>query len=186
MKKRIFIAINLPNKLKDDLSEELKNFKKNHQDQDIKWVNPENFHLSLHFLGYCEESQIKIVDSILKQEVKNIKEEIFLEIKEKGCFPSFKNARVLFFKCHQTGEENLNKIRKRIGEQLFKNNFKIDSRLWKPHITFARVKEPISLLENFQKIKSTNLKFKAHSIDLMKSDLRRTGPIYTVLKKYSF
>ncbi|MDA2936585.1 hypothetical protein MYX06_05200, partial [Patescibacteria group bacterium AH-259-L05] len=74
-------------------------------------------------------------------------------------------------------------LQKNIGKELKTIGIKIDKRPWKTHITFARLRRPAPLpLVQFKKFKP--LQFNIKSIDLMKSELYRSGPIYTVIKKF--
>jgi len=182
-KTRTFVAVNLPEHIKEKLSQIIEKTKKKYSQEDIKWVDSQNFHLTLHFLGYLTEKEINLVKDILEQETKNKQLKIILKIKEKNAFPNLKRARVLFFQCEEA-QGDLKKIQAQIGQELKKNNFKIDNRFWQIHLTFARARTPFSCSEDFKKNDSDSLDFKVNSIDLMKSELRRNGPIYTILKKY--
>ena len=181
LKTRTFIAINLPLEVKNKLSQIQEKIKKECGQKNIKWVSPQNFHFTLHFLGYLTAKEIDLVKNILKQTLNNQSLEIILKIKEKNCFPHLKRARVMFF----AGEEkkgNLKKLQKKIGQKLKTKGFKIDERPWKIHLTWARAINPLNFPDSFKKIQE--LEFKVDSIDLMKSELRRSGPIYTILEKY--
>ena len=53
---RAFIAIEIDNGIKDRLSEYLNQLKKT--GASVKWVAPENIHLTLKFIGYIEEETL--------------------------------------------------------------------------------------------------------------------------------
>ena len=180
MKTRSFIAVNIPKEVKQVLSNWVEDLKKDLK-TDIKWVIPENFHLTLHFLGYLEEKQLEKIKRILQSNV--FKTEIVLKVKEVDCFPNQNRPRVLFFKCEEKENNNLIKLQQIIGQALKHMNMEIDERVWQIHLSFARVKTPIKLLISFNK-KIPNVEFKVKSIDLMKSVLSRKGPEYTILNKY--
>ncbi len=180
MKTRSFIAVNIPKEVKQVLSNWIENLKKD-LNSDIKWVDPENFHLTLHFLGYLEEKQLAKVRSVLQNSV--FKTEIVLKITRVDCFPNQNSPRVLFFKCEEKKDNDLIGLQKIIGQALRYMGIEIDERDWQIHLTFARVKAPIKLPASFNK-KIPDIEFKIKSIDLMKSVLSRQGPAYTVLNKY--
>lgn len=181
MKTRAFIAINLPDDIKKDISVWLTK-PKNSLNGNIKWVNPENIHLTLHFLGYLGEDKLNLVKQILEVIVK-AGQPVFLEIKSYGCFPNENRPRVLFLNCCELDGDCIIDIQKKLGQELKKLGIKVDSRPWKMHFTFARLRKPTKIpLVKFKGFKQ--VKFKVESIDLMKSELRRTGPIYTIIKKF--
>lgn len=88
MKKRLFIAINLPDNIKSDLTVWLKDFIRHNQNQPIKWVKPEGLHLTLHFLGYLDEEKEKQVREMLRQIAgqKTIRQLADLEFDKLGSF----------------------------------------------------------------------------------------------------
>ena len=181
MKTRSFIAVNIPNDVKQVLSNWVENLKKDLK-ADMKWVNPEILHLTLHFLGYLDEKQLDKVRNILQGSV--FKTDIVLKIKGADCFPNRNRPRVLFFKCEEKKDNDLIGLQKIIGQALIYMGIEIDERPWQTHLTFARAKEPITLPASFNR-KVLDLEFKVEYIDLMKSVLTSKGPEHTVLNKYS-
>jgi len=181
MKTRSFIAVNIPNDVKQVLSNWIENLKKDLK-IDIKWVVPENFHLTLHFLGYLEEKQLDKVKNILQSSV--FKTDIVLKIIGVDCFPNQNTPITMFFKCEEKENNNLVDLQEIIGQELKHTGMEIDERAWQIHLTFARAKTPITLPASFNK-KVPDLEFKVEYIDLMKSVLTPKGPEYTILNKYS-
>lgn len=185
-KTRAFIAVNLPHTIKTELAQWIDRAKNNLplsflSDGNIKWVDPENFHFTLHFLGYLDDTKLQAVKKILENSLKK-EGSIGLEINSFGCFPNESRPRVLFVDSHELDGNRLLHLQKNIGKELETIGIKIDTRPWKTHITFARLRRPAPLpLAQFKKFKP--LQFSITSIDLMKSELYRSGPIYTVIKK---
>jgi len=181
MKTRTFIAVNIPKEVKQVLGNWIENLKKDLK-ADMKWVDPENFHLTLHILGYLEEKQLDKVRSILQSSV--FKTDIVLKIKRADCFPNQNRPRVLFFKCEEKQDNDLIGLQKILGQALRYMGIEIDERAWQIHLTFARIKTPINNLPTSFNKKVPDLEFKVEYIDLMKSVLSRQGAEYTVLNKY--
>jgi len=182
MKTRTFIAVNLPAEIKNELKTRINEIKSVLKNDGVKWVNSENFHLTLHFLGYLNEKELMAVQRILDNEVKNISA-FCLAVSGFGTFPEKNRARVLFVKCRQVNGDSLVNLQQSIGKRLKEIGMEIDTRPWQTHITFARLRVPekVSLIE-VEEIKE--IKFNIDSIDLMKSELRKSGPIYTIIKKF--
>lgn len=180
IKTRAFIAINLPKHIKQELNKWLENIK-GRFNGNIKWVSAGNLHLTLHFLGYLDEQRLENIKHILKNNVQ--KHKLFFNIKDIGCFPNKNRARVLFMQCN-INNDYLKDLQEKLKKEITNIGIKTDNRPWHMHITFARLIKPNKLLlSKFSKLK--NIGFEVESIDLMKSEIRRTGPIYTVLESFS-
>jgi len=179
---RAFIAINLPESLKKEISKLIENFKIKNPSQFIKLVSPNNLHLTLHFLGYLEEKKLNLVKEILSQMTKKL-ESFSLEIGEIGGFPDLFRPRVLFISLKEA-DDKLKNFQAELGQALEKIGIPVDKRPWQAHITLARIKNS-KVKIRIPKYEIKHLKFKVFSIDLMKSELFPQGPQYTILEKFS-
>ncbi len=180
MKIRSFIAVNLPLETKKELKKGVEKIKKEIK-TGVKWVEAENFHLTLHFLGELEVEEIQKVKDILRKTV--VLKEIKLKIGQTGCFPHRNSPQIMFFKCYEVESNYLTEFQERIGNELKKSGFEVDERPWQMHLTFGRVKTPIKIPDSLNKKMETK-EFLIKSIDLMKSELQPSGPVYTILKQY--
>jgi len=180
MKTRAFIAINLPLEIKKEIKKIIDELKR--AGGNVKWVEPENIHLTLHFLGWLEEEKIKEVKKILEENTKEIKS-CLIEIKGLDYFPTRTSPRVIFLEGDDKNN-NIRNLRAKIGEGLEAIGIEIDKRPFRLHFTLGRVKEKGFRLPQ-TKI-STNLSFEVRSIELMKSQLMRTGPVYSVIESFPF
>lgn len=94
---RLFIAIKLTKDLQNELStlqDKLKTGPPNQSrvsSPDVKWVKPENIHLTLKFLGETEEAKINLIKDILNQTAAKFKE-FSLEISNLGTFTPLEKA----------------------------------------------------------------------------------------------
>lgn len=147
----------------------------------VRLVNPEILHITLEFLGDITEEQVSILSDMLsKIEFKNLK----LEVNEPGVLPNEKHVRVVY--CEINGDtERLKEIQNEIRNNLKKLGFRVDSRIFKPHLTIGRVKSPknkdelIKVIKNLSEYKCGVQKIS--SITLKKSVLKSEGPEYSVL-----
>jgi RNA 2',3'-cyclic 3'-phosphodiesterase len=182
---RSFIAIELPENIKIFLSD-LENDLKSNCPPVLKWVNPDNIHLTLKFLGNVDIGKI---DSIIKS-ARAVTVDInpfSLTITQLGVFPNIKNIQVVWIGL--SGQlDSLLELQKRLENSLFHMGFPLEKRPFTAHLTLARVsdrasyadKERISAVlskSNYMHVLSLNVK----SISLMKSQLARTGAIYSRL-----
>ena len=180
---RSFIAIELPETVKSAFVELQGELKKT--GADIRWVKPENIHLTLKFLGNTEESTDSIVD-VIKGTCSRF-EPVTLEIRGVGVFPNVKSPRVIWagMNCNTA----LAEIRNSIEEGLFSLGFERDSRKFSPHLTLGRFRSSQGrrpLMDKIELLKDKSYgMIHAETVVLMKSDLAPGGAQYTRLAEIS-
>ncbi len=178
---RLFWAINLPEKIKEelgDLQNEIKNsFPMEAADSVAKWVALENLHITLLFLGIVAERHLPEIIETGKNAFQS-QAPLFLRL-QKICYGPKNQSPPRFIWIELAPNLSLQKIAQAIGES--KNFF--------GHITLGRVREwvwkHIDPEEQPDIEKELNLKFIANSVELMESRLKRTGPEYTVLQRFA-
>ena len=183
MRKRLFIAINLPENLKKYLG----NLRfKWVGDPTIHWVKPENIHLTLIFLGYLE---IDYLPSLIRAGQKSQKEilsqnlpPIEIKLDEATLGPNFERPRLIWVKIHPNPA--LEKIRNIIANNLRRENipFQEEHRRFIPHLTLARINRAP---KNFEPEK-ISWQFPVKSFELMESHLQKTGAEYDILDQFIF
>ena len=175
---RAFIALELNKEVKKELANIQKKLKE--IDGDIAWVDPENFHLSLNFLGNIDQGSVPTIEKILKNVCKKIKEfQLALDIL--GVFPYVSSPRVIWIGIG-SGYNSVTLANTLIDAGLKENNFRIKEKHFHPHITLGRAKN-IRDIDSFSKMIDT-LKPHCRSIDikkltLFKSELNSDGAVYT-------
>jgi len=173
---RAFIAVNLPLEAKDYLF----NLKKQVKEAKISWVHKKNLHLTLVFLGEITEDQL----NQLKDKLKQIKfKPIKGNLSQIGFFPNNNNPKCMWVSLEPAKE--INQLQLLVDQEtigLAHNEQKFVS-----HITIGRLKG-IKNKEKFKKsveeLELEKIEFTINSFQLIKSDLTRTGPKYTVLGEY--
>jgi 2'-5' RNA ligase len=182
MQKRLFLAINLPKEIKDQLAELVKKLDKANKNKPIKWVENENFHLTLHFLGSTPVEKLDSIDAAIGPIVAKYPTLNFSLSDKINAFPNLNEPKVIFLEMNELNDSKTIALQKEIGKALELLEFEIDPRPFKLHLTLGRVK----FETNFQipKIRVPSSEFQVSSIDLMESNLTPTGPIYMILKQY--
>lgn len=176
---RIFIAINLPQELKENLKklqEELSEYLPN-----IRWTKPENIHLTLAFLGPVKD--LEKVIKITKEAAEGL-ESFKLRLKGLGVFPQARRARILWVGI--LNDSKLSSLNLALFRRLTQGGFHLDDRKFSPHITIGRIKEKIREALSFvlNKFKENEFgQFQVKSIEVMESQLRIEGPIYKVIEE---
>lgn len=138
-----------------------------------KMVERENLHLCLSFLGEIEENEINDICRKL-DEISQRYKQFDVDVFGIKFIPSESYIRVLALGCSNTLLETISKnIKNDIGGDVKP-----------PHITLCRVKnieEKQKAVEDIKKIDSNIGKFTVSSIQLIKSELQKPGPIYSVI-----
>ncbi len=177
--KRLFIAINLPNEVKEKLKNIMAGI------SDFCRVPPENWHLTLVFLGYQpDEAIIPILESIKKAAQSFTAPNIEFEKIIYG--PSNRPARMIWLTGSKETSQILGKIKNKLEDDLIANRvrFKIENRPYNSHMTLMRFSGnpptlPSKPIDNL-------LNFTSQSIDLMEAYLKRSGAEYDILTKVDF
>ena len=183
--KRTFIAIPVvPSEL---LLEILRDLQKQMPGEAIKWVEPENLHLTLKFLGDTHEKQLPAIHEKL-----NVIGASFPKMNGTLTgldYFSFKgNPSVLFSKVN--GMPGLKEIAEAVNMTLEREGFLPEQRSFSPHLTLARIKtlgNNINFIRMAGQYRSIEIQpFEAEKMVLYESILRPDGPLYIPLHIYHF
>jgi len=180
---RTFIAIDIPENIKKGLinfTEKCRSL----QSDGIKYVEKGNMHITLKFLGELSEEQIEN----LSRDLAFIKFKAFpISVKTTGAFPNIFFPRVIWAGIFPV--ENLLEIFSKIESASINNGIPAEERPFSPHITLARIKSRADKgWADFLK-QNNNLDFGSFMPDgfsLYKSELNKSGPVYTKLKHFLF
>jgi len=178
---RTFVAIELPGKIISSISkvqEDIRSY-----GFKIRWVKPENIHLTLKFLGNVKKADIEKVGEAIYESVKEYSP-ITLRAKGIGAFPGIKRPRVIWVGI--SGQlDLLVGLQKTLDEKLEAIGFPKENRPFRGHLTLGRVKAKIDpkrfcdALNELVRFESET--FVADRIILFKSELKPTGAVYTKL-----
>jgi len=193
VKLRLFIAVDLPESLRRTLSDLQETLRHELKDISIGWSRIEGIHLTLRFLGDVEESRVREIGERMNA-IAMPWNPIQLELRTVGVFPSVKRPRVLW--CGIDGElERLSHLQARLEEKLETIGFPCESRPFTPHLTLGRFRDRASMSSQLIETLKLNLnervnlyvdRFTADSLSLIKSELHRSGSIYTPLVTTTF
>jgi 2'-5' RNA ligase len=179
---RSFIALDLPEDLKKGL-QNLQDKARKHTDC-VRWVKPDNIHLTLKFLGAIEESQVDPIARILENMTTGIAP-FKLQVKGFGAFPNARSPKVIWVGMDDN-QERVVLFQEKLEETLAAIGFAPEKRTYSPHLTLGRVKESRAkrdIEQLIEKYKDEDLGyFTAGSIVFYRSDLQPSGPVYSSLK----
>jgi 2'-5' RNA ligase len=153
----------------------------------LKLVDLNNIHLTLKFLGNTDEALVPKIKNIMEEGVANMAP-FELELRGVGAFPNVNRMQVLWVGTRNA--EGLGDLASYLQDELDQLGFKKEKRRFSPHITLARVRSG----RNLDAVRAvlgeyTEERFGVQTIDrirLKKSDLRPSGPIYTVVEEAHF
>lgn len=177
---RIFIGISLPNEIK----EKIENIKKTFRQSMInaKWVEKENMHITLKFLGEIPEEKVANIAKIIAKTSKFFKP-IILEIEGIGAFPNMKKPSVLWIGISK-GNEEIIKYQNLLETNLVDLGFPKDTKSYHSHITIARIKNHKNVDKLTTMIKEIKLgQMTFDKVDIIKSTLTPQGSIYNILEQ---
>ena len=179
---RAFIAFPLPEMIKIQISDIQERLKSDHLP--VRWVRPENIHLTLKFLGEISTSSIDVITGAIRETVLGCRP-LMLVTKGIGVFPGIKKPRVLWI--GTSGDiKPLLKIQGSLESNLEKQGFAREKRPFKSHLTLGRFKGqiPIEKLSGILRFYSdfSSEPFEARELILYRSELRPSGAIYTKIQ----
>jgi RNA 2',3'-cyclic 3'-phosphodiesterase len=153
-----------------------------HINAKIKFVETENLHFTLKFLGEINETMVKDIYSVMKK----IPFSPFpMTLQSVGSFPPAQ-PRVVWVGITE-GQNELAAITSFLDQNLKSLGFKPEKREFTPHLTIGRVKfigDKKSFMSILEKRKDFQFgKMTATAILLKKSILTQKSPIYTTLEQ---
>ena len=154
----------------------------------MKWVRPENIHLSLKFLGDVDESRESELRTALGRAAgggggRPEPRPLALQITGFGVFPDYRRPHVLW--AGVTPEPALELLQHGVEQAFEPLGFPTEGRAFRPHVTLgraarnARPRDFAGLETAFAKIPFDRT-VTISELDLMQSTLRPDGPVYQV------
>jgi 2'-5' RNA ligase len=152
----------------------------------VKWVEPENLHLTLLFLGEVDERDVPPVcqavsDAAAKQSA------FTMTVESAGCFPNPRRPRVLWVGI-SAGSQEVCALHDALEQPLLDLGcYRREDRKYTPHITLGRIRtDPGS--DQLAAALAKQAAWKGgdttiREVHVMSSELSSEGPLYTVLSR---
>lgn len=181
---RTFLGIDLGEEIRDRLvalQEELAEAA-----PDVKWVEPENLHVTLLFLGEVAQRETLDICRAAQKAIMDVPAFV-ISVEGTGCFPNLRRPRTLWVGIGK-GSDEIKEVHDAIETPLLEmGNYRRETRGYTPHVTLGRVKgdSPSDVLvKALAKHKTWSAgETIVKAVNVMSSELRSDGPIYTVLGK---
>lgn len=181
---RLFFAICISPQIRETLTQ--------FQDQlratgaHVKWVESNNLHITLKFLGATPETHIEVLKKAGNNTAAKVKP-FDVSWSGFGAFPDYKRPKVIWAGVSR-GEDLLEMFHLKLDSELTDFGFPPEKKKFKPHLTIGRVKSFRGLSELsriIEKNKNSQLgEMRVNSFSLQCSTLTPSGPIYREISAF--
>ncbi|GAB6101062.1 RNA 2',3'-cyclic phosphodiesterase [Thermococcus atlanticus] len=179
---RAFIAIEINDAVRDNLLRAQERI--GNKAARIKFVERENFHVTLKFLGEIDEALAEDVKKALAEIARKHKKHR-VRVKGIGVFPNPNYVRVIWAGIEN--DEGIKAIAKDVEREMRRLGFKKDKD-FVAHITIGRVKfvrDKVELAMALKDLADEDFgEFDVEAIELKKSTLTPKGPIYETVARF--
>jgi len=185
MNLRCFIAIEIPDRIRQGIGVLIETLKK--YSADVKWIPEENLHVTLKFLGNTPETLLPDIRDSLTAIVASY-EPFYITIGDTGVFPNRKIPRVCWVGIKDT--DTLKTLQSDIENSMKRLGFNTEEREFNAHLTIGRVHSRqgmISVVNELDRCKDQIFGgMEVKSISIMRSELKPEGAKYTRLYEARF
>jgi 2'-5' RNA ligase len=181
---RTFIAVDLGKSLRDRCLSMQENLART--GADVKWVEEDNLHVSLLFLGEVDEREIAALCRAVADGCAD-HDAFTLSVETVGCFPNPRRPRVVWIGVGEGGPELIALHDALEPPLLALGCYRRENRQYTPHITLGRVRSEaandplIAALNKYANWQGGETDVR--EVLVMSSELTPQGPIYTVLSR---
>lgn len=180
---RLFVAIDLPSEVLLRLERLLSALR---PEALIKWSLLDHLHITTKFIGGWDELRLEDLHNALTSLLP--RNEFEIEIKNLGWFPNERSPRVLWAGVH--GGAALAGLARDTEERLETLGIVKEEREYAPHLTLARVKNPIPLQRLRRRVEELQPaalgRFAVAQFALFRSDPGSNASVYVKLREYRF
>jgi 2'-5' RNA ligase len=182
---RTFIAVDLGKAIRDRcvaLQESLAR-----SGAECKWVEPENLHVTLLFLGEVVDRDVPVLCKAVAEVCAKLAP-FGVSVESAGCFPNARRPRVVWVGVGE-GAPELVALHDALGPPLLALGcYRREERQYTPHITLGRVKGERSPTDKLALALAKQAKWQGGTTEVreilvLSSELTPQGPVYTVLSR---
>lgn len=156
----------------------------------VRWVPPQNLHLTLKFLGDTPDTAIEKLKAGLHSVVSNAKP-FDMVLSGIGCFPNPRKPRVIWVGIDAQGN-HLQNLQVSVEAMTQAQGFITETKPFRPHLTIGRVKGHIKQSTDLASIGRAVEQaqvgeigiWPSDGISLMSSKLTPRGAVYTCIYQY--
>jgi 2'-5' RNA ligase len=181
---RLFLALTFAPPLQADIAEATRSLRE--ALPSLAWVSEPRLHLTLKFLGETEPDAVPAIRTACTAAV-HVAPEHAVILGDVGAFPNLRRPRVVWMGMHDTAR--LVSIAAALDHAVAALGVPAETRPFRPHVTLARVKVPLSTAEGTLLTQRAaeirvRLRVPVHEVALMQSTLGTGGPRYETLATF--
>ena len=178
---RTFIALNLPARERQRIHRGVRALREG--DVPVRWVEVENLHVTLKFLGEIRPERIAELEAVVER-VASATAPFTLVLEGFGAFPTLRRPRVIWMGARATPE--LRCLKQDLEWALADCGFEAETRAFHPHLTLGRADAgdragAFRHLEERVAELDLTCRVAVHTVDLMRSHLSREGARYSLV-----
>ncbi len=178
---RLFVAVELSEQARAEVAALQAELRRS--GADVKWVEPENLHLTLKFLGETAEEKVAALTGALRQAAAEARP-FSISMEGLGAFPQNQHPRVLWTGIKE-GRQPLEELAAGVEEACSRLGFPSGERPFSAHLTIGRVRSPAGLGPLVQRLRETRFgpsdRVEVRRAVLFRSVLSPQGPVYRAL-----
>jgi 2'-5' RNA ligase len=178
---RTFIAVELPQDTRMAVDRLTSAFRG--EGKDIRWVNAQNLHITLRFLGDIDEAAVPGLAESIRSNLDGFGR-FQISLSGLGVFPNFRRPRVIWVGTG-SGVNRLGDLAALVEKACIASEFGRADKPFNSHITIGRVKFPKGIDNILRKVEAASFEngpFEVGKVVIFKSDLSPAGPKYTPLE----
>jgi RNA 2',3'-cyclic 3'-phosphodiesterase len=181
---RLFVALAVPAEVRENLALLIRDLKS--MDSHPKWINPDNLHVTLKFVGeVAPQKALEIGDALAGARTQR---QLIAEFRGIGFFPDERRPSVVWVGIQPS--DMLSTLAAEVSRVLAIVAVAREEKAFLPHLTIARFKEmrlSACLRDEIEKRKSSAFgTLAANEFHLIESKLKSSGAEYTTLRSFRF
>lgn len=178
---RLFVGINLPKKQRARIHSAARKLRE--EELPIRWIEPDNLHVTLKFLGEVRREHVPAVEEAIAR-VASSTPAFTTVLAGFGAFPTIRRPRVVWLGVGANPE--LRCLKQDLEWTLGDVGFEAETRAFHPHVTLGRAEAEGGAgafrgLDELIAAMSFDDELKVHTLDLMRSHLSKEGARYSVV-----
>jgi 2'-5' RNA ligase len=182
---RLFCAFELPESLRERISQHSQRIREAVPEAAASWSRPENIHLTVKFFGNVDPQRVPAISAAAAQVVKEFSP-IQIGVGTTGVFPRPSRPQVLWIGIDDASHA-LADLQKKLENEFAREGFPQEGRAFRPHLTIARIRKPhdaARLAQIHLETKFETVELTLNELVLFRSELSSKGSRYTAISRH--
>jgi 2'-5' RNA ligase len=181
---RLFVALSIPSDVRENLALLIRELRG--VDSNPKWINPDNLHVTLKFIGEVAPDKVMGIGDALA--AVHAQQQVIAEFRDVGSFPDARRPSVAWVGIQPP--QMLSSLAAEVNRVLAPLGIRREDKPFVPHLTIARFRETRlspALRAEIEKQKSRKFgTLSTGEFHLVESKPKSTGAEYTTLRSFRF